>query len=109
MDKLNRRQSRNYQLICHWCQLCRVIKNYIVVLWRDDQKSATSSSNCQFRYYFGKKKEQQNRLRSVMKSRAAVAWEAGKPLVIEEVEVAAAEKGEGLVEVNGRGGCTTHA
>ena len=27
-----------------------------------------------------------------MKSRAAVAWEAGKPLVIEEVEVAGAEK-----------------
>src|SRR6187431_3113727 len=109
MDKLNRRQSRNCQLICHWCQLCRVIKNYIVVLWRDDQKSATSSSNCQFRYYFGKKKEQQNRLRSVMKSRAAVAWEAVKPLVIEEVEVAAPKKGEVLLKVNASGVCHTDA
>ena len=33
-----------------------------------------------------------------MKSRAAVAWEAGKPLVIEEVEVGAPQKGEVLLE-----------
>jgi S-(hydroxymethyl)glutathione dehydrogenase/alcohol dehydrogenase len=29
-----------------------------------------------------------------MKSRAAVAWEAGKPLIIEEVEVAGPKNGE---------------
>ena len=32
-----------------------------------------------------------------MKSRAAVAWEAGKPLSIEEVEVQGPKKGEVLV------------
>ena len=33
-----------------------------------------------------------------MKSRAAVAWEAGKPLVIEEVEVGGPKKGEVLLQ-----------
>ena len=33
-----------------------------------------------------------------MKSRAAVAWESGKPLVIEEVEVAGPKKGEVLLK-----------
>ena len=44
-----------------------------------------------------------------MKSRAAVAWEAGKPLVIEEVEVAAPKKGEVLLKVNASGVCHTDA
>jgi Zn-dependent alcohol dehydrogenase len=32
-----------------------------------------------------------------MRSRAAVAWEGGKPLVIEEVEIAGPKKGEVLL------------
>jgi S-(hydroxymethyl)glutathione dehydrogenase/alcohol dehydrogenase len=44
-----------------------------------------------------------------MKSRAAVAWEAGKPLVIEEVEVAAPKKGEALLKVAATGVCHTDA
>ena len=44
-----------------------------------------------------------------MKSRAAVAWEAGKPLVIEEVEVAAPKKGEALLKIAATGVCHTDA
>lgn len=44
-----------------------------------------------------------------MKSRAAVAWEAGKPLVIEEVDVAAPKAGEVLIRVVATGVCHTDA
>lgn len=44
-----------------------------------------------------------------MKSRAAVAWEAGKPLEIEEVEVQGPKKGEVLVRVVATGVCHTDA
>jgi len=44
-----------------------------------------------------------------MKSRAAVAWEAGKPLVIEEVEVAGPKSGELLVQLKATGVCHTDA
>ncbi|MBT4163079.1 MAG: S-(hydroxymethyl)glutathione dehydrogenase/class III alcohol dehydrogenase [Gammaproteobacteria bacterium] len=44
-----------------------------------------------------------------MKSRAAVAWEAGKPLEIEEVEVAAPKAGEVLVRMVATGVCHTDA
>jgi S-(hydroxymethyl)glutathione dehydrogenase / alcohol dehydrogenase len=44
-----------------------------------------------------------------MKSRAAVAWEAGKPLVIEEVEVAGPKEGEVLLKVAATGVCHTDA
>lgn len=44
-----------------------------------------------------------------MKSRAAVAVEAGKPLVIEEIEVAAPRAGEVLVEIKATGVCHTDA
>ena len=44
-----------------------------------------------------------------MKSKAAVAWEAGKPLEIEEVEVAAPGKGEVLVRMVATGVCHTDA
>lgn len=44
-----------------------------------------------------------------MKSRAAVAWEAGKPLAIEEVEVAGPKKGEVLLQVKATGVCHTDA
>jgi len=42
-----------------------------------------------------------------MKSRAAVAFEAGQPLQIEEVEVAAPKKGEVLVRIVATGVCHT--
>jgi S-(hydroxymethyl)glutathione dehydrogenase/alcohol dehydrogenase len=42
-----------------------------------------------------------------MKSRAAVAWEAGKPLSIEEVDVAAPKAGEVLVKIVATGVCHT--
>jgi S-(hydroxymethyl)glutathione dehydrogenase/alcohol dehydrogenase len=44
-----------------------------------------------------------------MKSRAAVAWEAAKPLVIEEVEVQAPKRGEVLLQVKATGVCHTDA
>ena len=44
-----------------------------------------------------------------MKSRAAVAWEAGKPLVIEEVDVDGPKKGEVLLRISATGVCHTDA
>ncbi|MFQ5634514.1 MAG: alcohol dehydrogenase catalytic domain-containing protein, partial [Gammaproteobacteria bacterium] len=44
-----------------------------------------------------------------MKSRAAVAWEAGKPLTIEEIDVAAPRSGEVLVRIVATGVCHTDA
>lgn len=42
-----------------------------------------------------------------MKTRAAVAWQAGKPLTIEEVDLMAPKAGEVLVEVKATGICHT--
>ncbi len=42
-----------------------------------------------------------------MKTRAAVAYEAGKPLVIEEVELAGPRAGEVLIEIKATGVCHT--
>ena len=42
-----------------------------------------------------------------MKTRAAVAYEAGKPLVVEEVELEGPKAGEVLVEVRATGVCHT--
>ena len=44
-----------------------------------------------------------------MKSRAAVAWEAGKPLEIEEIDVAAPKEGEVLIRIVATGVCHTDA
>ena len=44
-----------------------------------------------------------------MKTRAAVAWQAGKPLVIEEIDVAAPRAGEVLVRNVATGVCHTDA
>lgn len=44
-----------------------------------------------------------------MKSRAAVAWEAGKPLQIEEIDVEGPKEGEVLVRVVATGVCHTDA
>src|SRR5580658_893608 len=44
-----------------------------------------------------------------MKSRAAVAWEAGKPLSIEEIEVEGPRAGEVLVRIRATGICHTDA
>jgi S-(hydroxymethyl)glutathione dehydrogenase/alcohol dehydrogenase len=44
-----------------------------------------------------------------MKSRAAVAWEAGKPLTVETVEIGGPRAGEVLVEVMATGICHTDA
>ena len=44
-----------------------------------------------------------------MKSRAAVAWEAGKPLSIEEVEVDGPKAGEVLIRIVATGVCHTDA
>lgn len=44
-----------------------------------------------------------------MKSRAAVAWEAGKPLVIEEIDVAGPKEGEVLIRMVASGVCHTDA
>src|SRR5210317_1773077 len=46
---------------------------------------------------------------STMKSRAAVAWEAGKPLVIEEIDVEGPREGEVLVRNVATGVCHTDA
>ncbi|HET9482856.1 MAG TPA: S-(hydroxymethyl)glutathione dehydrogenase/class III alcohol dehydrogenase [Xanthomonadales bacterium] len=42
-----------------------------------------------------------------MKTRAAIAWEANKPLVVEEVELAGPRAGEVLVELKATGICHT--
>lgn len=42
-----------------------------------------------------------------MKTRAAVAWQAGKPLTIEEVDLMAPKAGEVLVEIKATGICHT--
>ncbi len=44
-----------------------------------------------------------------MKSRAAVAWEPGKPLEIEQVELAGPKNGEVLLRVVATGVCHTDA
>jgi S-(hydroxymethyl)glutathione dehydrogenase/alcohol dehydrogenase len=44
-----------------------------------------------------------------MKSRAAVAWEAGKPLSIEQVEVQGPKDGEVLLQIKATGVCHTDA
>src|SRR5437660_12814036 len=44
-----------------------------------------------------------------MKTRAAFAWEAGKPLSIEEVDVANPKAGEVLVRIVATGVCHTDA
>lgn len=44
-----------------------------------------------------------------MKTRAAVAYEAGKPLQVEEIELAGPRKGEVLVEIYATGVCHTDA
>src|SRR5580765_341103 len=42
-----------------------------------------------------------------MKTRAAVAWEVGKPLVVEDVELEGPKAGEVLVEIRASGVCHT--
>jgi S-(hydroxymethyl)glutathione dehydrogenase/alcohol dehydrogenase len=44
-----------------------------------------------------------------MKSRAAVAWEAGKPLAIDEIDVEGPRAGEVLVQIKATGVCHTDA
>src|SRR5260370_6835368 len=44
-----------------------------------------------------------------MKSRAAVAWEANKPLTVETIEIGGPKPGEVLVEVMATGVCHTDA
>src|SRR5215217_3298953 len=44
-----------------------------------------------------------------MKTRAAVAWEAGKPLTVETIEIGGPKAGEVLVEVMATGVCHTDA
>ena len=44
-----------------------------------------------------------------MKCKAAIAWEAGKPLEIEEVELQGPQKGEVLVQIKATGVCHTDA
>jgi S-(hydroxymethyl)glutathione dehydrogenase/alcohol dehydrogenase len=46
---------------------------------------------------------------TIMKSRAAVAWEAKKPLTIETIEIGGPKPGEVLVEVMATGVCHTDA
>jgi S-(hydroxymethyl)glutathione dehydrogenase / alcohol dehydrogenase len=52
-----------------------------------------------------------NELKSThtMKSKAAIAWEAGKPLSIEEVEVQGPQAGEVLIQIKATGVCHTDA
>jgi S-(hydroxymethyl)glutathione dehydrogenase/alcohol dehydrogenase len=44
-----------------------------------------------------------------MKSRVAVAWEPGKPLAIEEIDVAGPKQGEVLLRLHATGVCHTDA
>jgi S-(hydroxymethyl)glutathione dehydrogenase/alcohol dehydrogenase len=49
------------------------------------------------------------RRKSAMKTKAAVAWEAGKPLEIEEIDLAGPKAGEVLVQIKASGVCHTDA
>ena len=42
-----------------------------------------------------------------MKTKAAVAWKAGQPLTIEEIDLTGPKSGEVLVEINATGICHT--
>merc|ERR1712137_433013 len=53
--------------------------------------------------------QRQRKKMSAIKCKAAVAWEAGKPLQIEEIEVAAPKAGEVRVRVVATGVCHTDA
>jgi S-(hydroxymethyl)glutathione dehydrogenase/alcohol dehydrogenase len=53
--------------------------------------------------------EQEQRGEKGMKARAAVAWEAGKPLEIETVEVEAPRAGEVMIQIVATGVCHTDA
>jgi len=44
-----------------------------------------------------------------MKTRAAIAWEAGKPLEIEEIDIAGPKAGEVLIQIKATGVCHTDA
>jgi S-(hydroxymethyl)glutathione dehydrogenase / alcohol dehydrogenase len=44
-----------------------------------------------------------------MQTRAAVAWQAGKPLAIEMIEIEGPKAGEVLVEIKATGICHTDA
>ena len=44
-----------------------------------------------------------------MKTCAAIAWEAGKPLAVEEVDIEGPKKGEVLVQLKATGVCHTDA
>ncbi|HET9687316.1 MAG TPA: alcohol dehydrogenase catalytic domain-containing protein, partial [Pseudolabrys sp.] len=44
-----------------------------------------------------------------MQTRAAVAWQAGKPLAIETIEIEGPKAGEVLVEIKATGICHTDA
>lgn len=44
-----------------------------------------------------------------MKSRAAIAWEAGRPLEIEEIDVTGPKEGEVLIQIKATGVCHTDA
>ena len=44
-----------------------------------------------------------------MKSKAAIAWQAGEPLVIEEIDVAGPQAGEVMVKIKASGVCHTDA
>lgn len=44
-----------------------------------------------------------------MKTRAAVAWEAGKPLEIEEIDIAGPKEGEVLLRIVATGICHADA
>ena len=44
-----------------------------------------------------------------MKTRAAVAWEANKPLTIETIDIGGPKSGEVLVEIMATGVCHTDA
>ena len=44
-----------------------------------------------------------------MKTRAAVAFEAGKPLELVEIDLEGPQEGEVLIEVKATGICHTHA
>lgn len=52
---------------------------------------------------------EQGKTMNMIKTRAAVAWEAGKPLTIEEVDLMPPQKGEVLVRIVATGVCHTDA
>ncbi|KAL6984365.1 alcohol dehydrogenase [Sarracenia purpurea var. burkii] len=78
-----------------WSTAGQVISFHLPLKKRKEELSSTAGQVISFHLPLKKKKEEMSSTAGqIIRCRAAVSWEAGKPLVIEEVEVAPPQKDE---------------